>query len=883
LRPYNDADEIQEGAEGRNQEKVETSIIQSLYNSITDSFVKPPIDKEAQGSHSDSNISTTIPKSQDTDQTSNSAWYSELLGVLESLGATLEHSDTNESKSDSRVSLEELAANESDYMSWLTGAKSKLDEVALQVQNQDWSAFTSFTAEEPENVSLDNLKQNTESTEEIARARTVKGRILEQISAVQAQLNRQVDEATAALGSAVQNMLPPQLQRPWIAECAQSCIDQEIHPDLLESTSVRVSSDICGQEADFQAKRAEKIRHDFAKFIGVSASSVDIRDIPVIGIAGSGGGFRAMISTLGSYRAMYEAGLAQCVTYDAAVSGSSWAIAALHTYANSNPYLALDSVREAMKTSMFSTSSLSEFVNENEGIAKRVFADIAARYLLSAAKSEDSHSDAQSKDGEAGARELQTGGIQKTATLLDRILGEAARRGHQAVDVLFPEKYQTWVNKSQSALVPLTMDELLEAAKSTLRTMSVPPLSVVDLYGALLFRKLIVQHVKAGDNQKPDLVLDPKWVKLSAQRPAVDEASQPMPIYTAVRHFIGTDDNDPNKAQSHQYQWFEFNPYEVGSIDHGAWIPSWAFGRPMVNGREQLKIGEAHFGGIIGAVSSAFCASFDAMIMELYTAVPSAVRSAMDPLLDWIEHGTEVSHPIPPYTLHNPFYIGEQPSASQSGKLAELESKPLLSLMDAGMENNLPFAPLLRPERNVDVIVCLDSSANIDIMPWFARAEAWAGDHGVERWPWGARPWSADPLRPSKAEVKLDQSTLSGTRSVRESVNKRIRDDNIRCVVFDQPVASSPLPKKNGSLPRPITILYIPLLPNAKFRDPDFDPETADFCGTFNDQWTTEQINLLADLASFNLTQEVSRIRDALKVAYKRKRAHRLYEEGLGA
>ncbi|KAJ1759164.1 hypothetical protein LPJ77_003484, partial [Coemansia sp. RSA 2523] len=151
LSGHNDADEIQEGAEGRNQEKVETSIIQSLYNSITDSFVKPPIDKEAQGSHSDSNISTTIPKSQDTDQTSNSAWYSELLGVLESLGATLEHSDTNESKSDSRVSLEELAANESDYMSWLTGAKSKLDEVALQVQNQDWSAFTSFTAEEPEN------------------------------------------------------------------------------------------------------------------------------------------------------------------------------------------------------------------------------------------------------------------------------------------------------------------------------------------------------------------------------------------------------------------------------------------------------------------------------------------------------------------------------------------------------------------------------------------------------------------------------------------------------------------------------------------------------------------------------------------------------------
>ncbi|KAJ2321408.1 hypothetical protein IWW52_000767 [Coemansia sp. RSA 2704] len=754
-------------------------------------------------------------------------------------------------------------------MAWLVSAKGRLDGLASQVQHLDWSAFTGFTAEESEQpVTAELAEQPADSAQDIAKASSFKDRILRQLSAVQAQLNQQIDETTAALGHAVQNMLPPQLQRPWVAECAQLCIDRETHPELLKTTSVRVSTDICGQEVDFQQVRANSIRNNFAKFIGVSAESVDVRDIPVIGIAGSGGGFRAMIATLGSYRAMHQAGLAQCVTYDAAVSGSSWAIAALHTYADGNPCKALESVHEAMKSSMFSTSNLTEFVNEHDRIAKHVFANIAARYLLSAAKVDDAPAD---------AAELQSGNAPEQATLADRILGVAATQGYRAIDALVPEKYRSWLDTGRPAPAPVSVDELLETAKNTLRSVSVPPLSIVDLYGALLFRKLLVQHTKT-DGGKPELHLDPQWVKLSAQRAAVDQGRLPMPIYTAVRHFIGTDDNDPDKEQSHAYQWFEFNPYEVGSIDHGAWIPSWAFGRPMVNGREQFKIGEAHFGSIIGAASSAFCASVKAMVMEIYMAVPSVVRTAMDPLLDRIEHGSEIAHPIPPYTLYNPFYRTE--AASDGVGLAELGNKPFLSLMDAGMENNLPFAPLLRPERGVDVIVCLDASANIEIMPWFARAEAWAGDHGAERWPWGARPWAADPLRPSKAEATLDQSTLSGTRSVRESMNRRIHEDNIRCVVFDQPVASSPLPKK-GSVPRPMTLLYLPLLPNSKFRDPKFDPETADFCGTFNDQWTSDQIDLLADLASFNLTQEIERIREAMTVAYKRKRAHRLFQEGL--
>ncbi|KAJ2083632.1 hypothetical protein H4R24_000690 [Coemansia sp. RSA 988] len=875
--------------------------IQSLYNSIAGSLVASFTNTKVAHRDVDvedgRNASTTDHLSNVSSPTDSQdkAWYAELLNVLELLGANPQSSDNSRDRKGSRPSSRDQSTEEekASYLSWLAGIRERLDNVSSRIRQSDSdtsadSAITANKEDKPDRSGpFKDVKMVPDNDDQSS---TMKEQILGQISAIQMQLGQQIDDARCAFEKSMYDMLPLQLQRPWITDCAQHCLDDGTHLEPPEGSLVRIGSDICTQEADFQRTRAEKILNDFAGFIGVASGTVDERDIPVIGIAGSGGGFRAMIATLGSYRAMCQAGLAQCAMYDAAVSGSSWTVAALHTYARGNPFCVLDSVHLAMKTSMFSTSNLKEFIVENDDIAKRVFADIAARYLLSAASGED----AQQLEGESVAESgavtpvpVKVDGALEPTSIVDRVWAEVARQGNNVVDAVLPEQLRSSRRPETTAPAPLTMDELLQAARTTLGSLSTPPLSIVDLYGALLFKKLIVQHVNGGeDDAKPDLELDPQWAKLSAQRAAVDEGRQPMPIYTAVRHFIGTQDNDPDNAPGHKYQWIEMSPYEVGSIDHGAWVPSWALGRPMAKGREQLRVGEAHFGSIMGAVSSAFCASINAMMMEVYMAVPSVIRGVLDPLLDRIESGAQTSHPIPPYTVYNPFYETEIPSASSKDELSELGRTPMLSLMDAGMQNNLPFAPLLRAERGVDVIVCLDASANIDIMPWFARAETWASDHGIKRWPWGARPWLADPLRPSKSEEDLEKSTLRGTKSVCENTDRRLREDNVRCVVFDQPMAPSPLPTQQGqpetlSHP-PLTIIYLPLLPNREFCDPDFDPETADFCATFNDKWTSEQIDQLADLASFNFTQELERIRSAVKTAYQRKRAHRLFRENAG-
>ena len=54
------------------------------------------------------------------------------------------------------------------------------------------------------------------------------------------------------------------------------------------------------------------------------------------------------------------------------------------------------------------------------------------------------------------------------------------------------------------------------------------------------------------------------------------------------------------------------------------------------------------------------------------------------------------------------------------------------------MSNNLPLYPLLRRDRNVDIIVCFDASANIKQENWLSFAEGYAKQRGIRGWPVGA-------------------------------------------------------------------------------------------------------------------------------------------------
>ncbi|EMD34109.1 hypothetical protein CERSUDRAFT_86863 [Gelatoporia subvermispora B] len=107
------------------------------------------------------------------------------------------------------------------------------------------------------------------------------------------------------------------------------------------------------------------MRSAFAAFIGVPVSEVDERDIPVVAIAGSGGGYRAMLNTLGALSAAHRLGFLDCVTYLSGVSGSCWALGAIYSgvAGSVDPDSAAAHVRDRIQTSYLDTATFDALIN----------------------------------------------------------------------------------------------------------------------------------------------------------------------------------------------------------------------------------------------------------------------------------------------------------------------------------------------------------------------------------------------------------------------------------------------------------------------------------------------------------------------------------------
>jgi phospholipase A2 len=84
---------------------------------------------------------------------------------------------------------------------------------------------------------------------------------------------------------------------------------------------------LSNQEQDFIKKRKHLQKTAFAKFIDEDPETIDERDIPVVGLASSGGGYRAMIGLAGYLNAMKQSGALDCVMYFTGISGSCWTMA----------------------------------------------------------------------------------------------------------------------------------------------------------------------------------------------------------------------------------------------------------------------------------------------------------------------------------------------------------------------------------------------------------------------------------------------------------------------------------------------------------------------------------------------------------------------------
>lgn len=203
---------------------------------------------------------------------------------------------------------------------------------------------------------------------------------------------------------------------------------------------------------------------------------------------------------------------------------------------------------------------------------------------------------------------------------------------------------------------------------------------------------------------------------------------------------------------------------------------------------------------------------------ESAAALPPTYDFSVQGWMDRLNLTTK--HAIPP---------AEFPNFGAGCPESPMQDVELLSLVDAGVGINLPFPSLMRPEREIDVIICCDHS----------------------KWPNIARCSTLLSL-----EAYAQRTGLKLPPLLYDNVSQRVVN------VFIDPV--------DETVP---VIIYMPLVKNERYSE--FDPQesvrTGGYCHTFNFNFLPEQVDELSGLTEFNMKEASAVIAEVLKIVYQRK------------
>ncbi|GAD98481.1 lysophospholipase Plb1 [Paecilomyces variotii No. 5] len=215
------------------------------------------------------------------------------------------------------------------------------------------------------------------------------------------------------------------------------------------------------------------------------------------------------------------------------------------------------------------------------------------------------------------------------------------------------------------------------------------PTSITDYWG----RALSYQMINATDGG-PDYT----WSSIALTQDFQD-GNMPMPI-------VVSDSRNPGELLvGSNASVFEFNPWEFGSFDPTVYgfAPLEYLGTKFVDGKvpnnETCVRGFDNAGFVMGTSSTLF----NQFLLQINsTSLPSFLKDIFSKILEDIGRDNEDIAEYHP----NPFYG----FANRSSPFASEQS---LNMVDGGEDlENIPLHPLIQPERHVDVIFAVDSSAD---------------------------------------------------------------------------------------------------------------------------------------------------------------------------
>lgn len=497
-------------------------------------------------------------------------------------------------------------------------------------------------------------------------------------------------------------------------------LNQE-NPYRHVSATVRIGSDLAKEEINIIDKRLPIARKALSNFLGEELpEGQDLR----IGFCGSGGGYRAMLSTTGFLVGAEKLGILDTALYMSALSGSTWAL---------GPWITMN-------------VPINDFQQQ----------------------------------------------------LISKTQGMVGPKGNEMLPPLNPTQFKKFMKNLK------------------LKYLFKQPITSVDLWGALIGNKLF----SPWDNRQQ--------VHLSNQRNMIGTGKLPFPIYTAV-----------NPRGGVKYYWFEFTPYEIGSPDIKAFAPTWAFGRRFKKGTTPSTT--THSGNeyapeqslpfYLGIFGSAYTVNLEEII-DMMQKSEDATNEDVEKAQLNIAVAEQVVGKIGVKNLQK-FRLSPAEINNFTYQMpdAPLEENKTIKLVDAGLAFNNPIPPLMRPERNIDVIFIFDASGDIGRVGEFKKAVQYLKENDYD----------TSEVNFEVAEAKA----FSIHRVIRKNDNKTISLVNLRL-------------NKDESIP---AIKNDPMLQNFNLKECN----SKGACSTFNFGYTEEEAKTLMRLTELIMTSNQDKIKEEFK------------------
>jgi phospholipase A2 len=450
---------------------------------------------------------------------------------------------------------------------------------------------------------------------------------------------------------------------------------------------------------------------------------------------------------------------------------------------------------------------------------------------------------------------------------------ENCKRRFHPYHPLSPEAIRTLLSTPDGPYV--TLGAVAEKHYSGLHTVA------MDLYSVFITGHIFLHHDPETGQEVAGY--QQTWYKWTSAQLHLKGGEEPLPIITAIRHerpWKDWEDKDQpflepdhaaiehTAAKDAWFQWFEMTPYEVGCDELEAWVPTWGFGRPFAEGKSTMQLPEQSLSLLLGLATGAPAGPLESYISTIKRQLPAGVIG--DTVHDlatkitnyWGQQGTEEftnHHPLHASNEHNfMFHLSKiQPGQAYP---PGLENSPRLHLVDSGMDNNCPTYVLLHPNREVDVILNMDASSDVQKDTFQERVDQIGGRRGLK----------FNKRRDLKAGT--DPKDPNRFRGLYAQIYDGVLAERPETVVdsYGNTVKNPPAPICHHEC----TMVYMPLLPNER-AVPDFDPSTAKFSGSYNLVWTPEQIEMLVKVSVANFRDGEETIKTALRDAWMRKKAMR--------